>query len=62
MFGGVYSEFFLDRAAYMFSYFLLISSAHRDVQEIGWLGYDVAFRKHGKPFSIPWRKLCQPWG
>ena len=63
VFGDVYSVFLPDRAADMFSYFLLISSAHRDVPGKGWLEYDVAFRKHvAEKVSIPWGKLCQPCG
>eukprot|EP00795_Rhopilema_esculentum_P001775 gene1775-16261_t len=58
VFGGVYSKFLPDRAADMFSYFLLISSAHRDVPGIGWLEYDVAFRKHvAEKISIPWGEV-----
>ena len=58
VFGGVYSVFLPDRAADMFSYFLLISSAHRDVPGNGWLEYDVAFRKHvAEKVSIPWGEV-----
>ena len=63
MFGDVYSVFLPDRAADMFSYFLLISSAHRDVPGKGWLEYDLAFRKHvAEKVSIPWGKLRQHCG
>ena len=44
--GAVIAKECPGKAADQFSYFLLLSSAHRDVAGLGWLEYDVAFRKH----------------
>ena len=44
--GAVIANKCPEKAADQFSYFLLLASAQRDIPGIGWLDYDVAFRKH----------------
>ena len=43
--GAVIAKECPAKAADQVSYFLLLSSAHRDVSGLGWLEYDVGFQK-----------------
>eukprot|EP00795_Rhopilema_esculentum_P009998 gene9998-18625_t len=54
--GAIIAQKCPDKVANHYSYFLLLTSAHRDIPGMGWLVYDVAFRKHAaeKDFDI-WR-------
>ena len=56
--GAVIAKECPAKAADQFSYFLLLSSAHRDVSGLGWLDSDVAFRKHAaEKGSIVWGEV-----
>ena len=46
VYAGVIAKDSPQKVASLISYFLLLSTAQRDVPGSGWLDYDVAFRKH----------------
>ena len=46
VYSGIIAKEAPEKVASLISYFLLLSSAQRDVPGSGWLDYDVAFRKH----------------
>ena len=46
VYAGIIAKESPEKVASLISYFLLLSSAQRDVPGSGWLDYDVAFRKY----------------
>eukprot|EP00795_Rhopilema_esculentum_P010008 gene10008-18634_t len=56
--GAIIAQKCPDKVADHYSYFLLLTSAHRDIPGMGWLVYGIAFRKHAaeKDFDI-WREV-----
>ena len=56
--GAIIAQKCPEKAADHFSYFLLLASAHRDIPGVGWLVYDVAFRKHAaEKDSVIWGEV-----
>ena len=56
--GAVIANKCPEKAVDQFSYFLLLASAQRDIPEMGWLGFDVAFRKQAADKdSVRWGEV-----
>ena len=61
--GAVIANNCPEKAADQFSYFLLLASAKRDIPRMGWLDYDVDYRKHAADKdSVRWGRSCLPCG
>eukprot|EP00794_Sanderia_malayensis_P013030 gene13030-biopygen10388 len=58
VFASVVLKFTPDKLSSLLAYFLVIGKAHRDIQGMGWLAYDAAFRKQaGNNASLSWAVL-----